>query len=60
MTTPAHCPGFQQFKSLQSFTCNCPKCDAPKEIFSDEFEKPHKCDKCGEQIDFTSCEYEAG
>ena len=60
MTTPAHCPGFEQFKNLQSFTCNCPKCGESKEIFSDEFEKTHKCDKCGEEIDFTSCTYDAG
>lgn len=60
MTTPAHCPGFEQFKNLQSFTCNCPKCGEAKEIFSDEFEKAHKCDKCGEEIDFTTCTYDAG
>ena len=59
-TTPAHCPGFEQFKKLKSFTCNCPKCNATKEIFSDEFEKTHKCDQCGDEIDFTSCTYEAG
>jgi uncharacterized protein (DUF983 family) len=60
MTTPQHCPGFQQFKNLKSFTCKCPKCNAVKEIFSDEFNKTHKCSKCGEEIDFTSCAYEAG
>jgi len=60
MTTPQHCPGFQQFKNLKSFTCKCPKCKAVKEIFSDEFNKTHKCSKCGEEIDFTSCAYEAG
>jgi uncharacterized protein (DUF983 family) len=60
-TTPKqHCPGFYQFKNLQSFTCTCPKCNAAKEIFSDEFEKSHKCDKCGGEIDFTSCTYDAG
>ncbi len=60
MTTPAHCPGFEQFKNLQSFTCNCSNCNEPKEIFSDEFEKTHTCAKCGEEIDFSSCTYEAG
>lgn len=55
MSTPTHCPGFEQFQNLKSFICNCPKCNAPKEIFSDEFEKTHKCDKCGEEIDFTTC-----
>ena len=59
-TTPAHCPGFEQFKSLKSFTCKCNNCNATKEIFSDEFEKNHKCDQCGEPIDFTTCKYEAG
>ena len=60
MSTPTHCPGFEQFQNLKSFICKCPKCDTPKEIFSDEFEKTHKCDKCGEEIDFTSCTYDAG
>jgi len=60
MTTPQHCPGFQQFQNLKSFTCKCPKCNTEKEIFSDEFNKTHKCSKCGEEIDFTSCAYEAG
>lgn len=39
MSTPQHCPGFENFKHLKSFTCNCPKCGEVKEIFSDEFEK---------------------
>ena len=60
MTTPQHCPGFENFKNLQSFTCNCPKCGETKEIFSDEFEKTHTCGKCGAEIDFTTCTYEAG
>ncbi len=60
MSTPQHCPGFQNFKHLKSFTCNCPACDASKEIFSDEFDKSHKCDKCGAEIDFTTCAYDAG
>jgi uncharacterized protein (DUF983 family) len=60
MSTPQHCPGFENFKALKSFTCKCHKCGESKEIFSDEFEKPHKCGKCGEEIDFTTCSYEAG
>jgi len=60
MTTPQHCPGFQSFKHLKSFSCKCPKCGKPKEIFSDEFEKKHKCDSCGQEIDFTQCTLEAG
>lgn len=55
MTTPQHCPGFESFKNLKSFTCKCSHCGAQKEIFSDEFDKKHKCDKCGEAIDFSQC-----
>ncbi len=56
MSTPQHCPGFQQFKDLKSFTCKCPDCDEEVEIFSDEFGKTHKCKKCGVEIDFNKCE----
>ena len=59
MSTPQHCPGFENFKELKSFTCKCP-CGAAKEIFSDEFDKTHKCTECDEEIDFTTCVYEAG
>ena len=59
MTTPQHCPGFEQFKKLQSFSCFCPECGTEKEIFSDEFDKTHVCGKCGKQIDFTKCSIEA-
>lgn len=55
MTTPQHCPGFQSFQNLKSFVCKCPECGAKKEIFSDEFNKAHKCDSCGKEIDFTQC-----
>lgn len=57
-TTPQQCPGFQQ--NLKSFTCKCPGCDEEKEIFSDEFDKTHKCDSCGKEIDFTQCKLEGG
>ncbi len=59
MTTPQHCPGFQDFKNLKSFSCKCPECGAEKEIFSDEFDKAHKCDSCGKKIDFTQCSLDA-
>jgi hypothetical protein len=36
--------------------CKCPKCGQEKEIFSDEFDRPHNCSGCGESIDFTQCE----
>lgn len=55
-TTPKHCPGYANFKTLKSFTCNCQKCGAEKEIFSDEFDRSHKCGKCGAAIDFKSCQ----
>ncbi len=59
MTTPQHCPGFEQFKTLQSFSCFCPECGKEKEIFSDEFDKKHVCGKCGSEIDFTRCSIDA-
>ena len=55
MSTPQHCPGFQQYKHLKSFKCKCPKCTVEVEIFSDEFDKEHICKKCGVKIDFTAC-----
>jgi hypothetical protein len=55
MSTPQHCPGFQQFKQLKSFTCKCPACGQEIEIFSDEFDKPRSCSKCKQPIDFSQC-----
>ncbi len=60
MWTPKHCPGYESFKTLQSFKCACPECGAELEIFSDEFDKEHSCKKCGKKVDFTKCEYNAG
>jgi hypothetical protein len=61
MTTPLHCPGLEHFKELKSFTCKCPECGMEKEIFSDEFNKPHICKGCNKPIDFTKCTpYAAG
>lgn len=60
MTTPQHCPGFQQHKNLQSFICKCPECGEEKEVFSDEFDKTHTCGKCGQEIDFAQCKLDAG
>jgi uncharacterized protein (DUF983 family) len=57
MTTPQHCPGFEQFKDLESFLCKCPECGREIEIFSDEFHKRHVCSECGNQIDFTICTF---
>ncbi|MEM5786818.1 MAG: hypothetical protein AAGU11_05825 [Syntrophobacteraceae bacterium] len=59
MTTPAHCPGFERFRNLESFSCRCPECGKEKEIFSDEFEKRHVCRGCGTEIDFMQCTIEA-
>jgi hypothetical protein len=55
MSTPQHCPGYQQLKNLKSFTCKCPNCGYENEIFSDEFDKSHKCKGCKQEIDFTQC-----
>lgn len=55
MSTPQHCPGYQQLKHLESFMCKCPSCGKKVEIFSDEFDKKHKCNSCGKDIDFTQC-----
>jgi ribosomal protein S27E len=59
MTTPRHCPGFQDLKELKSFVCKCPNCGKEKEIFSDEFDRTHNCSGCGKGIDFTQCTLEA-
>uniref|UniRef100_A0A7C4RP66 Uncharacterized protein n=1 Tax=Desulfatirhabdium butyrativorans TaxID=340467 RepID=A0A7C4RP66_9BACT len=60
MSTPQHCPGFEQFKHLKSFTCKCPQCQEEVEIFSDEFNKTHTCKKCGKEIDFSQCTLSGG
>ena len=58
MKTPAHCPGWESFKDLRSFVCKCPECGKEREIFSDEFNKPHICKGCGREIDFSRCALE--
>jgi len=60
MSTPLHCPGFEQMKRLQSFACKCPQCGAEVEVFSDEFDKPRKCGACKAQIDFSQCALDTG
>jgi rubredoxin len=57
-STPGHCPGFDEFKNLKSFVCKCPECGTEKEIFSDEFNRPHTCKGCNKPIDFTQCSLE--
>ena len=59
MTTPRHCPGFEDLMNLKAFTCKCPNCGKEKEIFSDEFDKKHVCSGCGKEIDFNKCTLEA-
>lgn len=59
MKTPALCPGWEQFKNLSSFVCRCPECGKEKEIFSDEFHKPHICSGCKKEIDFSKCSLES-
>ena len=58
MTTPMHCPGFEQQKNLRAMICKCPNCGKEKEIFSDEFNKTHICSGCKQKIDFTKCSIE--
>jgi hypothetical protein len=58
-STPQHCPGFDKFKNLKSFICRCNECGNTKEIFSDEFDRPHTCGKCGTAIDFSQCTLDA-
>jgi DNA-directed RNA polymerase subunit RPC12/RpoP len=53
MTTPQHCPVFEQFKHLRSFICKCSHCGKEIEIFSDEFDRKHVCKGCGKEIAFT-------
>ena len=59
MTTPKHCPGFEQFKHLSSFVCRCPDCGKEIEIFSDEFDRKHTFTGCKKEIDFKKCTFEA-
>ncbi len=59
MSTPAHCPGFQEMKNLSSFVCRCPECGQEREIFSDEFKRPQTCSACGKPIDFSRCTLDA-
>jgi len=59
MTTPQHCPGFEQLQHLQSFVCKCCNCGKEIEIFSDEFDKKYVCKVCGKEIDFTRCALES-
>jgi rRNA maturation endonuclease Nob1 len=55
-STPQHCPGYARLKNLKSFTCRCTTCGKEKEVFSDEFDRPHVCAGCGGEIDFTQCD----
>ena len=38
---------------------NCPNCGKEIEIFSDEFDKKHRCKGCHQEIDFTQCKLQA-
>lgn len=59
VSTPAHCPGFQELRNLSAFTCKCSECGKEIEIFSDEFDRPHRCKGCGQMIDFSRCSIES-
>ena len=56
MITLRHCPGFETYKHLKSFSCKCSECGKEKEIFSDEMEKKHTCKGCGKKMDFDKCQ----
>lgn len=61
MNTPvSHCPGFESFRDLKSFTCKCNNCGTEVEIFSDEFHREHICKNCKKKIDFSQCQHDAG
>ena len=60
MSTPQGCPGWEKYKHLSSFECKCPECGKEIEIFSDEFDKQHKCPGCKKPIDFTKCQFGGG
>ncbi|MFP3983702.1 MAG: hypothetical protein ACLFV2_08455 [Desulfurivibrionaceae bacterium] len=60
MYKPIHCPGFEDFKHLESFVCKCNNCGKEIEIFSDEFNREHHCPECRQLIDFSRCQYYAG
>ncbi|OGP53668.1 MAG: hypothetical protein A2162_03780 [Deltaproteobacteria bacterium RBG_13_52_11b] len=59
MSTPQHCPGFEEFRNLKSFLCNCPNCGKEIEIFSDEFDRKHECRGCHKEVDFGKCSLRA-
>jgi hypothetical protein len=54
-----HCPGLQTAKTLKSLMCKCESCGAEKEIFSDELDRPQKCDGCGVVLDVKKCRIDA-
>ena len=61
MNTPnTHCPGFETFRDLKSYSCKCPNCGTEIEIFSDEFNRDHQCKKCHHLLDVNQCEYAGG
>lgn len=51
MTSTQHCPGHEPFKSIQPIEVTCKKCGTVNEVFSDEVEKSHACQKCREALD---------
>lgn len=55
MTEKAHCPGFEQNKTLKTIVCKCPACGQEIEVFSDELDRFKKCSACGREIDPSQC-----
>ena len=58
MNSKDHCPGFDQFKNLQSYIGTCPSCGKGIEIFSDEMTKKHFCRHCKAEIDLKAVRLE--
>lgn len=46
MSTLERCPGNDQQKSFTIINVTCHACGEINEVYSDELNKKHKCDKC--------------
>ena len=55
MTTPQHCPGFNDVKNLKSFVCKCPGCKKEKEIFLKRIKNITGSEGKNPPLDFKDC-----
>lgn len=53
MANPKHCPGFERFRDLKSFTCRCHVCGTEIEFFTDKIDRVPFCSRCHNPIDIT-------